>query len=52
MGLESIIGIVVLVVILFVAFRIGAVLMRLALGLLAIGIVIWLIMGLLAGAAV
>jgi hypothetical protein len=52
MGLESIIGIVVLVVILFVAFRIGAVLMRLALGLLAIGIVIWLIMGLLAGVAV
>jgi hypothetical protein len=52
MGLESIIGIVVLVVILFVAFRIGAVLMRLALGLLAIGIVIWLIMGLLTGAAV
>lgn len=52
MSLESIIGIVVLVVILFVAFRIGAVLMRLALGLLAIGIVIWLIMGLLAGAAV
>jgi hypothetical protein len=49
MTIESLLGLVVLIVILYVAFRVGAVLMRLALGLLAVGIVVWLIMGLMAG---
>lgn len=49
MTIESLLGLVVLIVILYVAFRVGALLMRLALGLLAVGIVVWLIMGLMAG---
>jgi hypothetical protein len=49
MTAEEIIGIVIVIVLLFVAFRIGAILMRVLLGLLAIGIVVWLLSRLLAG---
>ncbi len=48
MNPESLIALTVLIVILYIAFRVGAVLMRLALGLLAIGIVAWLVMRLVA----
>lgn len=51
MTLESLFGLVLLIVVLYVAFQVGALLMRLALGLLAIGIVVWLVMGALAGIA-
>ena len=47
MTTENIVSIVVLIVVLYVAFRIGAVVLRILLGLLAIGIVIWLVSGLL-----
>lgn len=48
MNLESLIALVLLIVILYIAFRVGALLMRLALGLLAIGVVAWLVMRLVA----
>lgn len=49
MSVNDILGIVLLLVILFVAFRIGAVLIKVALGVLAILIVVWLVTSLLSG---
>jgi hypothetical protein len=47
MNTESIINLVILIVVLYLAFRIGTVLLKVLLGLLAIALVIWLFRGLL-----
>ncbi len=44
MNLQSILSLIVLIVILYVAFRVGAFLIKVLLGLAAIGLVIWLVM--------
>ena len=49
MDLSNILGIVVLIVVIFLAFRIGAFLMKGLLGLVAIGVVIWLVASLFGG---
>lgn len=49
MDFGDILGIIVLIVVIFLAFRIGAFLMKGLLGLVAIGIVIWLVASLLGG---
>lgn len=49
MSADEIIGILILIVILFVAFRIGAVLMKVALGVVALLILVWLVSRLLSG---
>lgn len=46
---SNLVGLIVLIVVIFLAFRIGAFLMKGLLGLLAIAIVIWLVMRLLGG---
>lgn len=50
MDISDVLGWVVLVVLIFLAFRIGAFLMKVLLGLLAIALVVWLVGGLLEGA--
>ena len=50
MDLTGVLGWVVLIVLVYVAFRVGAVVLKVVLGLLAIGLVVWLVQGLLAGA--
>lgn len=52
MNLSNVLGIVVLIVIVFLAFRIGAFLMKGLLGLLAIAVVIWLLVSLFGGGRV
>lgn len=47
--MESVLGFIVLIVVLYIAFHIGAIILRILLGLFAIGILAWLIMGLLGG---
>lgn len=42
--------ILVLIVVLYLAFRVGAFLMKVLLGLVAIGLVVWLVAGLFAAA--
>lgn len=49
MDLSSIVGIVVLIVVVFLAFRIGAFLMKGLLGLLAIAVIVWLVARLVGG---
>lgn len=46
----DVISLVVLIGVLYLAFRIGAVLMKVLLGLLALGLLAWLVMGLFGGA--
>jgi hypothetical protein len=49
--MTDVVGIIVLIVVVYLAFRIGAILMKVLLGLLALALVAWLIAGLFAGAA-
>lgn len=49
MDVSNIVGVVVLIVVIYVAFRVGAFLMKGLLGLLAIGLVLWLVMSLFGG---
>ena len=49
MDLSNILSIVVLIVVIFLAFRVGAFLMKGLLGLVAIGIVVWLVASLFGG---
>lgn len=49
MNAENLIGIVIVIVVLFFAFRVGAMLMKLLLGLVAIAVVVWLVSNLFAG---
>lgn len=46
---SNLVGLVVLIVVVYLAFRIGAFLMKGMLGLLAIAIVVWLVMRLVGG---
>jgi hypothetical protein len=46
MNIENVVSIIFLIVVLYVAFRIGAVILKILLGLLAIAIVVWLVQGL------
>lgn len=46
---SNLVGLVVLIVVVYLAFRIGAFLMKGLLGLLAIAIVVWLVMRLVGG---
>lgn len=45
----EIVNLVVVIVVAYLAFRIGAVLMKVLLGLVAIGLLVWLILGLVNG---
>jgi hypothetical protein len=42
----DVIGVVVLIVVIFLALRVGAFLMQLLLGLVALGLIVWLVAGL------
>jgi hypothetical protein len=42
----DVIGVIVLIVVVFLAFRVGAFLMQLLLGLVALGLIVWLVAGL------
>jgi hypothetical protein len=46
----TVLTVVVLIVVVYLAFRVGAVLMQVLLGLLAIGLVVWLVAGLVGAA--
>jgi hypothetical protein len=46
----ALLNVVILIVVVYLAFRVGAVLMKVLLGLLAIGLVVWLIAGLVGAA--
>ncbi|MFN2323108.1 MAG: hypothetical protein ABR510_09165 [Trueperaceae bacterium] len=48
--MTDVVSIVVLIVVVYLAFRIGAVLMKVLLGLVALGLIVWLIAGLFGGA--
>lgn len=43
MQIENIVTIVVLIVVLYLAFRIGAVVLKIVLGLAAVALVVWLV---------
>lgn len=45
-------GLIVLIVVVYLAFRIGAVLMKVLLGLLALALIAWLVAGLFGGVAI
>jgi hypothetical protein len=47
----DIVGVIVLIVVVFLAFRVGAFLMQLLLGLVALGLIVWLVAGLFGRAA-
>jgi hypothetical protein len=47
----EIVGVLVLLVVIFVAFRVGAFLIQLLLGLFALGLIVWLVSSLFGGAA-
>ncbi len=49
--MTDVVGLIVLIVVVYLAFRIGAVLMKVLLGLLALALIVWLIAGLFGGAA-
>lgn len=49
MDASNLLGLVVLIVVVFLAFRVGAFLMKGLLGLLAIAVVIWLLASLFGG---
>ena len=51
MEMTDVVSIIVLIVVVYVAFRIGAVLMKVLLGLVALGLIVWLIAGLFGGGA-
>ena len=48
--MTDVVGLIVLIVVVYLAFRIGAVLMKVLLGLLALALVFWLVTGLFGGA--
>ncbi len=50
MDVATVLTVVVLIVVVYLAFRVGAVLMQVLLGLLAIGLVVWLVAGLVGAA--
>ncbi len=50
MDVATVLTVVVLIVVVYLAFRVGAVLMQVLLGLLAIGLVFWLVAGLVGAA--
>lgn len=50
MDVAALLNVVILIVVVYLAFRVGAVLMKVLLGLLAIGLVVWLIAGLVGAA--
>jgi hypothetical protein len=45
-NVEGVVGLAILIVVLYVAFRIGALILRIVLGLLAIAVVIYLVQNL------
>ncbi len=47
MDFTNVLNILILIVVVYLAFRVGAFLMKVLLGLLAIGLVIWLLTSLL-----
>jgi hypothetical protein len=47
----DIVGVIGLIVVIFLAFRVGAFLMQLLLGLVALGLVVWIVAGLFGRAA-
>lgn len=49
MDLSNVLSVAVLIVLIFLAFRVGAFLMKVLLGLLAIAVVIWLVSSLFGG---
>lgn len=49
MDWSNVLSVIVLIVVIFLAFRVGAFLMKILLGLLAIAIVVWLVAGLFGG---
>lgn len=50
MDVATVLTVVVLIVVVYLAFRVGAVLMQVLLGLLALGLVVWLVAGLVGAA--
>lgn len=44
--MTDVVGLVVLIVVIYLAFRIGAILMKVLLGLLALALIVWLVAGL------
>ncbi|MDZ7708388.1 MAG: hypothetical protein U5J97_10965 [Trueperaceae bacterium] len=52
MDLMNIVNIAVLIIVVYVALRVGAVLLKVLLGLIAIGLAVWLIAGLFGGVPV
>ena len=46
MDVAAVLNVVILIVVVYLAFRVGAVLMKVLLGLVAIGLVVWLVAGL------
>lgn len=50
MDVAAVLNVVILIVVVYLAFRVGAFLMKVLLGLLAIGLVVWLVAGLVGGA--
>jgi hypothetical protein len=44
--LADVLNILILIVVVYLAFRVGAVIMKVLLGLLAIGLVVWFVAGL------
>jgi hypothetical protein len=49
--MTDVVGLVVLIVVIYLAFRIGAILMKVLLGLLALALIVWLVAGLFGGVA-
>jgi len=46
----AVLNVVVLIVVVYLAFRVGAIVMKVLLGLLAIGLVVWFVAGLVGAA--
>ena len=49
--MTDVVGLIMLIVVVYLAFRIGAILMKVLLGLLALALVAWFVAGLYGGAA-
>jgi hypothetical protein len=50
MDVAAVLNVVVLIVVVYLAFRVGAVLMKVLLGLLALGLAVWFVAGLVGAA--
>jgi len=46
----AVLNVAILIVVIYLAFRVGAFLMKVLLGLLALGLAVWLVMGLFGAA--